>query len=120
LDLRERVVCAVAGGASCRATAARFEVSISFVVKLMQRWRRQGSAAADRYGGWKRSPLEAAAEQVLVLVAAVPHGDGKSSTLVAALRHDGLTPPCVFDGAINGARLFGLGRAGPGADPSAR
>jgi transposase len=72
VDLRERVVRAVEGGASCRAAAATFAVSVSFVVKLMQRWRRQGSVAPDRYGGWKRSPLEAAAEQILALVAAMP------------------------------------------------
>jgi transposase len=72
LDLRERVVRAVAGGASCRAAAATFAVSVSFVVKLLQRWRRQGSVAPDRYGGWKRSPLEAAAERILALVAAMP------------------------------------------------
>ena len=72
VDLRERVVRSVEGGTSCRAAAAKFEVSVSFVVKLMQRWRRQGSVAPDRYGGWKRSPLEAAAEQVLALVAAGP------------------------------------------------
>jgi transposase len=72
VDLRERVVRSVESGTSCRATAAKFEVSVSFVVKLMQRWRRQGSVAPDRYGGWKRSPLEAAAEQVLALVAAGP------------------------------------------------
>ena len=36
VDLRERVVRAVEGGASRRAAAAKFEVSISFVVKLMQ------------------------------------------------------------------------------------
>jgi transposase len=70
VDLRERVIGAVEVGTSRRAAAAKFEVSVSFVVKLMQRWRRQGSVAPDRYGGWKRSPLEAAAEQVLALVAA--------------------------------------------------
>ena len=69
VDLRERVVRAVEAGASCRAAAAKFEVSVSFVVKLMQRWRRQGSVAPDRYGGWKRSPLEAVAEPILALVA---------------------------------------------------
>ena len=203
MDLRERVVRAVEAGASCRAAAAKFEVSISFVVKLMQRWRRQGSVAPDRYGGWKRSPLEATAErdrrpgrrdagpdhrgaarpargqrhphqplgaralspgaradakkktrhaaeqdrpdvaaaraawraqqpamspERLVfldetwattnmarrhgrarrgqrLVAAVPHGHWKTTTFVAALRHDGISAPCVFDGAINGARF---------------
>lgn len=36
------------------------------------------------------------------LVAAVPHGHWKTSTFVAALRHDGITAPCVIDGAMNG------------------
>ena len=39
------------------------------------------------------------------LVAAVPHGHWKTTTFLAALRHDGLTAPCVFDGAINGERF---------------
>lgn len=36
------------------------------------------------------------------LVAAVPHGHWKTSTFLAALRHDRMTAPCVIDGAING------------------
>jgi len=32
----------------------------------------------------------------------VPHGHWKTLTLVAALRHDGVIAPCVFDGPING------------------
>jgi transposase len=36
------------------------------------------------------------------LLAAVPHGHWKTSTFLAALRHDGLTAPLVLDGAING------------------
>ena len=32
----------------------------------------------------------------------VPHGHWKTTTFVAALRHDGLTAPLVVDGAING------------------
>jgi transposase-like protein len=47
-DLRERVVRAVENGASRRATAAKFEVSISFVVKLMQRWHQRGTIQPDR------------------------------------------------------------------------
>lgn len=39
------------------------------------------------------------------LVAAVPHGHWKTTTFLAALRHDRITAPCVFDGAINGARF---------------
>ena len=36
------------------------------------------------------------------LVAAVPHGHWKTSTVVAALRCDGISATGVFDGAING------------------
>lgn len=72
VDLRERVVRAVEAGASCRAAAATFAVSVSFVVKLMQRWRRRGTVAPDRYGGGKRSPLVGHAHRVLTLVAARP------------------------------------------------
>ena len=39
------------------------------------------------------------------LVAAVPHGHWKTSTFLAALRHDRITAPGVFDGAINGERV---------------
>ena len=51
LDLRERVVAAVAGGASCRAVAATFKVSVASVVKWSQRYRATGSAAARPIGG---------------------------------------------------------------------
>ena len=36
------------------------------------------------------------------LVASVPHGHWKTTTFLAALRHDGLAAPCVIDGPING------------------
>jgi transposase len=72
VDLRERVVRAVEGGASRRATAAKFEVSVSFVIKLMQRWRLRGTVQPDRIGGWKRSALAAHAERVRAVVAAQP------------------------------------------------
>ena len=64
VDLRERVVRAVEAGLSRRAAARRFEVSVSFVIKLMQRWRREGSVEPERYGGWKRPALAAHAERV--------------------------------------------------------
>jgi transposase len=51
LDLRERVVSAVAGGESCRAVAGTFKVSVSSVVKWSQRYRATGSAAARPIGG---------------------------------------------------------------------
>lgn len=36
------------------------------------------------------------------LVAHVPHGHWKTMTIVAALRHERIDAPCVFDGPING------------------
>jgi transposase len=36
------------------------------------------------------------------LVATVPHGHWKTTTFLAALRHDVITAPCVIDGPING------------------
>jgi transposase len=51
---------------------------------------------ARRYGRARRGAR---------VVGAVPHGHWKTTTVVAALRHDAMSAPCVFDGAINGARF---------------
>ena len=40
------------------------------------------------------------------LIAHVPFGHWKTTTFVAALRHDRLTAPCVFDGPINGEKFL--------------
>ena len=40
------------------------------------------------------------------LVAALPHGHWMTATFVAALRHDEITAPCVFDGPMNGASFL--------------
>jgi transposase len=50
-DLRERVVAAVMAGGTCRGVAARFEISVSSVVKWSQRFRQTGIAAAKPRGG---------------------------------------------------------------------
>ena len=57
LDLRERVVAAVAAGASWRAVASTFKVSVASVVKWLQRFRATGSAAARRMGGTRAYAL---------------------------------------------------------------
>lgn len=41
------------------------------------------------------------------LVAAVPHGHWKTTTFVAALRHDRIDAPCVIDTAMNGELFLG-------------
>ncbi len=50
-DLRQRLVRAVAEGSSAREAAARFEVSPSAAIKLMQRVRETGSTAPAKIGG---------------------------------------------------------------------
>ena len=55
------------------------------------------TAMARRYGRARRGAR---------VVGAVPHGHWKTTTVIAALRHDGVSAPCVFDGAINGARFL--------------
>jgi transposase len=65
LDLRERVVAAVASGVSCRAVAATFKVSVASVVKWSQRFRASGSAAAYKVGG--RRPYALAGERAWLL-----------------------------------------------------
>ena len=51
LDLRERVVAAVAAGESCRKVAATYKVSVASVVRWSQRFRASGNAAGKRMGG---------------------------------------------------------------------
>jgi transposase len=45
------------------------------------------------HGWWRRGER---------LLAKVPHGHWQTTTFLAALRHDGVTAPCVIDGPING------------------
>lgn len=56
-DLRARIVRAVAEGSSIRQAAARFAVSPSSAIKLMQRVRATGSTASGKIGGYRRALL---------------------------------------------------------------
>jgi len=65
-DLRLRVVMAVEGGISRRASAARFDVSIASAVLWYQRFKRTGSIEPDTIGGDRHSHrVEAHAAKVL-------------------------------------------------------
>ena len=72
VDLRERVVRSAEEGLSCRETAKRFHVSVSFVIKLLQRWRQRETVEPSVFGGHKTSVLSAHADRVRSLVAAEP------------------------------------------------
>jgi putative transposase len=88
LDLRERIVAAVEGGLSRRAAAERFQVSESCAIKLLQRWKRTGSAAPGRIGGRKRFALEPHEALVRELVAA--HPDATLDELAARLADEAI------------------------------
>jgi transposase len=69
VDLRERVVAAVAAGASCRAAAIRFGVSASSAIRWRALSREAGSVAPGPLGGDRRSShIEAHAALILALV----------------------------------------------------
>jgi transposase len=72
LDLRERVVAAVAGGHSCRAVAETFDVSVASVVKWSQRFRATGSAAAKPMGGHRPYALAGERDWLLTRLAEAP------------------------------------------------
>ena len=73
LDLRERVLVAIAGGTSCRAAAARFGVSASSAIRWRARVRVQGDAKPKALGGDRRSGrIEAQAALILRLVTETP------------------------------------------------
>jgi putative transposase len=72
LDIRKRIVAAVEGGASRRSAAARFAVSESATIKLIQRWEQTSTLEPGQMGGHR--PFALAEHDALVreLVAAYP------------------------------------------------
>ena len=89
LDLRKRVVAAVASGQACRAVAERFGVSVASVVKWSQRFRATGSAAAKPMGGWRPYALEGERHWLLTRVSEAP--DLTLRALAAELAERGIT-----------------------------
>lgn len=68
-DLRERIVRAVEGGMSRNAAAKHFDVAVSTVVKLLQRWKATGSVQSAQFGGWKKASLSGHENRIRALVA---------------------------------------------------
>jgi transposase len=89
LDLRTRVLAAIAGGLSCRKAAARFGVSPSSAIRWRALEREQGHAEPKALGGDRRSHhVEAHADLILVLVEETP--DMTLEELRAALAERGV------------------------------
>ena len=103
VDLRERVV---AEGASCRAAAARFGVSVSSAIRWCGRLRETGSLLPRALGGDRRSGrIEAHAPRILEAVARTPDltlAELRCTKIVT--RSDGRSDLAVGDQAEAGAR----------------
>src|SRR5260370_714430 len=88
MDLRERVVSAVAtGGLARQQAAARVGVAPSSAIKWVARYRTTRSRGPAKMGRLK---------------AVAPLGSWKTMPFIAALRRDRIDAPCLFDGPING------------------
>lgn len=73
VDLRERVVAAMAEGASCHGAAARFGVSASSASRWAERVRQEGRVAPRPRGGDQRSrAIEAHADLIQATYEARP------------------------------------------------
>lgn len=72
-DLRDRVAAAIATGESCRAISERFDIAPSTVVKWAKRLRETGSSRPAKFGGHKKSGLDAERAFILGQIEAVPH-----------------------------------------------
>ena len=70
-DLRERVIAAVDAGATRRAAAVQFKVSISSAIRWVRRWQADWEIAAKPRGG-SISPLEDHAAALVALAAESP------------------------------------------------
>lgn len=68
-DLRNRVIDAVAAGASARGAAARFGIGVATAVRWARRWRETGERRAHRQGYPKRSILDPHEDFLMGLVA---------------------------------------------------
>ncbi len=90
LDLRVRVLAAVASGLSHREVGKRFSVSAASVSRWRALEREQGSARARQMGGDQRSQhIEAHGDLILSLFEATP--DISLQELRAALAEQGVT-----------------------------
>jgi transposase len=90
LDLRTRVLAAIAGGLSCRRAAERFGVSPSSAIRWRAREREQGDARPKALGGDRRSGrIEIHAALILGLIEETP--DITLDELRAALAERGVS-----------------------------
>jgi transposase len=88
LDLRERLMAAFEAGASRRATARRFDVSVSSVIKLVQHKKQTGRLEPKTPS--RRKPYALAAHEAVVRAILAVQPDMTLDELQAALAAQGV------------------------------
>lgn len=88
LDLRERVVAAVASGCSRRSAVERFDVSVSTAIRWTRRMKESGSPAALPMGG--KRPFALASETDWVLARLKQKPDMTLNALLLELQARGV------------------------------
>jgi transposase len=120
-DLRERVVRFVEEGRSRHAAAAHFEVSVSFVVKLMSAFRATGSLDPKPSGGRRHAKLEP--HRMFLLAQVDERPDITMPELAAALiaaTGETVTPPALSRWLIRAGYRFKKNSAGQRARSARR
>jgi transposase len=120
LDLRERVARFVEAGGSCHAAAAHFDVSVSFVVKLMEAFRETGSLEAKPEGGWRYSKLDP--HRAFLMRRVAEQEDITMPELAAELARCGtlVAPSSISRWLIRNGYRFKKNAAGRGTGPARR
>jgi transposase len=109
MDLRERVWRYVAAGHSCRATAAHFSTSVSFVVRLMRLLHKTGSLVAKPRGGLRHAKLAPHATFLLSRVAETPDVTMPELVVELKLRGVSVDPASISHFLLrNGLRASGV------------
>jgi transposase len=120
VDLRDRMLAAVAAGATRAAVAERFGVVSSTVTKIVTRVRRTGSTAAAAMGGDRRSrTIEQYADEILALIEARRDITLDEIAAVIETRHGRRFAPSVIWRLLDRRGLtFKKKRARQRADPA--
>lgn len=71
-DLRERVMAAVDSGTSAYAAASIFRVSVSYIYKVLGRWKKMGETSARPWAGGPKPKLAAHDEALRARVMSKP------------------------------------------------
>src|SRR5437762_2759076 len=108
MDLRERVIAACDSGQQTKQVAKIFQVSPAWVRRLKWVIRQLGLNPTrlvfidETWAKTNMTRLRGRAPIGERLVAKVPHGHWKTTTLIAALDHRGMRCSATIDGSING------------------